>query len=131
MLRCCLYEMVISVRGNEQHKCFVICIGNCCKIRWLCCVLLCCVVLCVMFCCVVCRVMLFVMLCTVLLRCMLCCVVCYVVYCCVMLCTVVFPYQLQVLCRSKLRFTLSSTFWFVSVLWDRILTRIYFLMCHS
>ena len=109
----------------------------------LCCVLLCCfvlcsvalyVVLCVVLRCVVCCVLLRCMLCCVL-RCIWCSVACCVLFCCValcfMLCCVVFPYQLPILCRSKLYYILSCTFWFVSVLWDQMLSRIHILVFHS
>ena len=136
MLRCCLCEMVISVRGNEQHRCFVICVGNCCKIRCvvLCSVVLRCVVCCVLLCCVVLCffVVLHVLCCSVALRCVVCCVVLSCMLCCsVVHCCVFFPHLLLILCRSKLCFIVSSTFWFVSVLWDQSLSRMYFLMCHS
>ena len=140
MLRCCVYEIVVSVHGNDQHKCFLICVGNCCKIR---CVVLCFLVLCVVFCCVVCCVL----LCRVVLCFVLCCMLfCYfallcVVFCCVLrsvvlcfsvvYCCLAFPYQFLILCRSKLRFILSSTLGFVSVLWDQILIRMDFLVCHK
>ena len=96
-----------------------LCYVVCCSV--LLCVAFCCVALCVAFCyvllclIVLCCVPLFRMLYCVLLCCVLCSVVsCRVVLCClfcrVLLCCLVFPYQLPMLCRSKLRFNLVLCF---------------------